>query len=221
MKVFLDVLSEIEEVAKKNSLPTIGPIKGKIIETVIRQYKPKRLLEIGTLHGYSAILMASYVLKINKDYFSSHNDDTKDTDTKKVIVTCLEIDKDLANLTRKNIDKAGLSERIKVITGDALKTIPILDKNHKFDFIFIDAEKNQYLLYLKLLEENNLLEKKVTIVADNVLIYENEMKDYLDYVRNSGRYNSTTTETSLEFNKNIDDALEISRTKTFGKTEFV
>lgn len=92
----------------------------------------------------------------------------------------------------------------------------MLYKNHKFDFIFLDAEKNQYLLYLKLLEENNLLEKKVTIVADNVLIYKNEMRDYLEYVRNSGKFNSTTTETSLEFNKNIDDALEISRTKTFG-----
>ncbi|MDR4512213.1 MAG: class I SAM-dependent methyltransferase [Nitrososphaeraceae archaeon] len=216
MKVFLDVLSEIEEVAKKNSLPTIGPIKGKIIEKVIKQYKPKRLLEIGSLHGYSAILMANYVLKINHDYFYSGDADEKGSDTKKVIVTCLEIDKQLANITRKNIEKAGLSDRIKVITGDALKIIPMLDKTQKFDFVFLDAEKNQYFLYLKLLEENNLLDKKVTIVADNVLLYENEMKDYLDYVRNSGRYNSITTETSLEFNKNIDDALEISRTTTFG-----
>ena len=216
MKVFLDILSEIEEVAKTNSLPTIGPIKGKIIEKVIKQYKPKRLLEIGSLHGYSAILMANYVLKINHDYFCSGDADEKGSDTKKVIVTCLEIDKQLANITRKNIEKAGLSDRIKVITGDALKIIPMLDKTQKFDFVFLDAEKNQYFLYLKLLEENNLLDKKVTIVADNVLLYENEMKDYLDYVRNSGRYNSITTETSLEFNKNIDDALEISRTTTFG-----
>jgi len=215
MKVLLDVLSEMEGVAKKNSLPTIGPIKGKIIGKVIRQYKPKRLLEIGTLHGYSAILMANYVLHKNNNSLCPCNDYANDND-KEVIVTCLEIDKQLANITRKNIEKAELSDRIKVITGDALKIIPMLDKTHKFDFVFLDAEKNQYFLYLKLLEENNLLEKKVTIVADNVLLYENEMKDYLDYVRNSGRYNSTTTETSLEFNKNIDDALEISRTTSFG-----
>jgi hypothetical protein len=43
-----------------------------------------------------------------------------------------------------------------------------------------------------------------------VLIYENEMKDYLDYVRNSGKYISRTTETSLEFTKNVKDALEVS-----------
>jgi hypothetical protein len=48
------------------------------------------------------------------------------------------------------------------------------------------------------------------VVADNVLIYENEMRDYLDYVRNSGEYNSYTTETTLEFTKNVKDALEVS-----------
>ena len=48
------------------------------------------------------------------------------------------------------------------------------------------------------------------MVVDNVILYENEMKDYLEYVQNSGRYVSQTTETTLEFNKNIKDALEIS-----------
>ena len=55
-----------------------------------------------------------------------------------------------------------------------------------------------------------MLNKKSIVVADNVLIYENEMKDYLDYVRNSGRYNSYTTDTTLEFTKIVKDALEVS-----------
>jgi predicted O-methyltransferase YrrM len=76
--------------------------------------------------------------------------------------------------------------------------------------VFIDAVKNQYLSYLKLVEENGLLNKKSIVVADNVLIYENEMKDYLDYVRNSGKYNSYTTDTTLEFTKIVKDALEVS-----------
>ena len=76
--------------------------------------------------------------------------------------------------------------------------------------VFIDAVKNQYLSYLKLVEENSLLNKKSIVVADNVLIYENEMKDYLDYVRNSGKYNSYTTNTTLEFTKIVKDALEVS-----------
>ena len=203
-KKILDVLLEIEKIAKKNSLPSIGPIKGKIIGDIIKKHKPKKILEIGTLHGYSAILMANYLLV--KD-----NVDDNDNTTKEIIVTCLEIDKNLANIAKENIEKARLYDRIEVITGDALEIIPKLDNNHyRFDLVFIDAVKNQYLRYLKLVEKNGLLNKKSVIVADNILIYENEMKDYLDYVRNSGKYHSYTTETTLEFTKNVKDALEIS-----------
>ena len=205
-KKVLNVLSEIEETAKKNSLPSIGPLKGEIIGDIIRKYKLKRILEIGTLHGYSAILMANFLLKVNRD--DGNDNDNINTET---IITCLEIDQQLANIAKKNIEKAGLSDRIEVITGDALKTIPTLNnKYYRFDLVFIDAVKNQYLNYLKLVEENGLLNKKSIVVADNVLIYENEMKDYLDYVRNSGRYNSYTTDTILEFTKIVKDALEVS-----------
>jgi predicted O-methyltransferase YrrM len=205
-KKVLNVLSEIEETAKKNSLPSIGPLKGEIIGDIIRKYKLKRILEIGTLHGYSAILMANFLLKVNRD--DGNDNDNINTET---IITCLEIDQQLANIAKKNIEKAGLSDRIEVITGDALKTIPTLNnKYYRFDLVFIDAVKNQYLSYLKLVEENDLLNKKSIVVADNVLIYENEMKDYLDYVRNSGKYNSYTTDTTLEFTKIVKDALEVS-----------
>jgi predicted O-methyltransferase YrrM len=208
-KKVLDVLSEIEEIAKKNSLPSIGPIKGKIIGDIIKKYKPKRILEIGTLHGYSAILMASFLLSVNDD----DEDDGNNNTVKEIIVTCLEIDKNLVNIAKKNIEKAGLSDRIEVITGDALEIIPKLNNHYRFDMVFIDAVKNQYFKYLKLVEESDLMNKEVAVViADNVLIYENEMKDYLEYVRNSGLYNSYTTETTLEFTKNVKDALEVSLT---------
>jgi predicted O-methyltransferase YrrM len=203
-KKVLDVLSEIEEIAKQDSLPSIGPIKGEIIEDIIKKYNPKRILEIGTLHGYSAILMGNFLL--------DKNNNSNDNTTKEIIITCLEIDKNLVNIAKKNIEKAGLSDRIEVITGDALKIIPTLNNHYRFDLVFIDAIKNHYLRYLKLVEDNNLLNKKSVVVADNVLIYEKEMKDYLDYVRNSGRYNSYTTETTLEFTKNVKDALEVSIT---------
>jgi predicted O-methyltransferase YrrM len=208
----LDVLLEIEEIAKNDSLPSIGPIKGKIIGDIIKKHKPKRILEIGTLHGYSAILMTNFLLSVN-DNNNDDDDDSNDNTTKEIIVTCLEIDKNLVNIAKKNIEKAGLADRIEVITGDALETIPKLDNHYRFDMVFIDAVKNQYLKYLKLVEESELMNKEVTVVvADNVLIYENEMKDYLEYVRNSGRYNSYTTETTLEFTKNVKDALEVSIT---------
>jgi predicted O-methyltransferase YrrM len=55
-----------------------------------------------------------------------------------------------------------------------------------------------------------LMKEGSVVVADNAILYENEMKDYLEYVRNSGKYMSQITETTLEFNKNVKDALEIS-----------
>jgi predicted O-methyltransferase YrrM len=198
------ILAEIEETARKGFLPSIGPIKGKIIEDVIKEYQPKKALEIGTLHGYSAILIANIILSGKYD---NENFNSKRSSTEPILIT-VEMDQRLANIARKNIEKARLSEKIQVINGDALEIIPRLKS--KFNMIFLDATKSEYLKYLQLIEKYSLLNKRAVIVADNVLIYENEMKDYLDYVRNSGKYISRTTETSLEFSKNIKDALEVS-----------
>jgi len=185
------LLRELEQIAKREHLPSIGPIKGKIISDIIKRYKPTKILEIGTLHGYSAILMVNLLF-----------DDGK-------LIT-IEIDKNLADIARKNISKAGLSNKIDVISGNALEVIPTLT-GYKFDLIFLDAAKSEYLQYLRLLEEKHLMKKDSVVVADNVILFENEMKDYLEYVRSSDRYKSQTTETTLEFNKNVKDALEISR----------
>ncbi|MGH9927107.1 MAG: hypothetical protein ACRD5B_17200, partial [Nitrososphaeraceae archaeon] len=102
-----------------------------------------------------------------------------------------------------------LSCKIEVINTDALIGLPLLQKQ-KFDLMFLDAVKSDYLKYLNLAEKNNLLGVRVVVVADNVLLYKNEMQDYLQYVRDSGRYKSQSTETTLEFTKNVRDALEVS-----------
>jgi predicted O-methyltransferase YrrM len=183
------VLKRLERMAEKESLPSIGPTKGKIIAHVIEDYKPRKILEIGTLYGYSAILMSSMLPEENGW---------------KVIT--IEIDKKSANIARKNIEDAALGNRVEVIVGDALGIIPKL--NVKFDMVFLDGTKEQYFKYLKLVEKK--LKKGVVIVADNVGIFEKFMYDYLEYVRNSGRYKSTTIQTELEFNENIKDASEIS-----------
>ncbi|MGI0033629.1 MAG: O-methyltransferase, partial [Nitrososphaeraceae archaeon] len=179
----LNVLAQIEETARKEFLPSIGPIKGKIIEDVIKEHKPKKALEIGTLHGYSAILMANIILsgKGGNEYF-----DDSEYDSRKTILVSVEKDQKLANIAKKNIENSKLSKKIQVINGDALEVIPKLKS--KFDLIFLDATKSEYLKYLRLVEKHSLLNKRAVVIADNVLIYENEMKDYLDYVRNSGKY---------------------------------
>lgn len=189
MKV-VHVLQDLERIAKRQSLPSIGPVKGKILRGIISKHKPKAILEIGTLHGYSAILMADMLPSNSK------------------LIT-IEKDTNLFNITMKNVEDAGLSHIIEVINADGLKVIPLLQKR-KFDLMFLDAIKSEYLKYLRLAEENNLLSDSVVVVADNVLLYANEMQDYLQYVRDSGRYKSQSTETTLEFTKNVKDALEVS-----------
>jgi predicted O-methyltransferase YrrM len=189
--IISNLLRELEQTAKRENLPSIGPVKGKIISDIIKKYMPTSILEIGTLHGYSAILMGNLL----------------PDDGGKLIT--IEKDKNLANIARKNIDKAGLSGKIEVICHDAIDVIPTLS-GYKFDMVFLDAIKSEYLQYLRLVEQKNLMKEGSVVVADNVILYENEMKDYLEYVRNSGKYMSQITETTLEFNKNVKDALEIS-----------
>jgi predicted O-methyltransferase YrrM len=183
------VLKRLERMAEKESLPSIGPTKGKIIAHLIQEYKARSILEIGTLYGYSAILMGSMLPEENSG---------------KVIT--IEIDEGSANIARKNIEDAALANKVEVIVGDALEIIPKL--RGKLDMVFLDATKNEYFKYLKFVEKN--LEKGSVVVADNVGIFGRSMYDYLQYVRNSGRFNSRVLDTELEFNKNVKDAIEIS-----------
>jgi predicted O-methyltransferase YrrM len=183
------VLRRLEKMADKQFVPSIGPIKGKIITGIIQKYKPRNILEVGTLYGYSAILMA----------------DTLNGANGKVIT--IEIDKPIADIARKNISDAGLIDKIDVIVGNALDVIPRL--NSKFDLLFLDAAKNEYLKYLELAQKRNLKEGSI-IVADNVEISKSEMQDYLEHVRNSRGYRSKTIETTVEFTPNVKDAMEVS-----------
>ncbi|HZO11572.1 MAG TPA: class I SAM-dependent methyltransferase, partial [Nitrososphaeraceae archaeon] len=144
-------MAEIEETARKEYLPSIGPIKGKIIEDVIEEYKPKKALEIGTLHGYSAILITNTILRREYD---NENFNSERSSTEPILIS-VEKDQKIANIARKNIEKARLSEKIQVINGDALEIIPRLKS--KFSMIFLDATKSEYLKYLQLIEKYSLL----------------------------------------------------------------
>jgi predicted O-methyltransferase YrrM len=194
----IDILNLLDERGKKQFMPSIGPIKGKIVSDIIRKYEPKKILEIGSLYGYSAILMSNVM--------SSYDDD--DDDSGEIKVVTIEIDKNNADIARGNIKDADLLNKIELINGDALKVIPKLGYN--FDLLFLDAAKDQYLEYLKICEEVGIIKSDAIIIADNVAISKNEMMDYLEYVRNSGKYKSETIETTLEFSKDVKDAMEVS-----------
>ena len=174
------LLKEIENYAKKNSLPIVGPEKGKLLEKIVKEYKPKRILEIGSLVGYSAILMSQHLQKDAK-------------------ITTIEINKEAAKIAKENFKKAKVEKLIEFINDDAMAVIPKLTE--KYDMLFIDAQKDEYYNYL-LLAENKLAPSSI-IVADNVKIFEHEMKDYLDYVRMNEHFQSE----NYDFG---EDAMEVS-----------
>jgi caffeoyl-CoA O-methyltransferase len=158
------VLREIEGVAKgRRFLPIVGPSRGQILVKVIREIKPKRVLEVGTLVGYSTILMG------------------KELESGAHLIT-IEIDASNAKIAKENIRKAEILRTVEVLVGDAIEVIPRLEG--MFDLVFIDADKAEYLDYLRLIEEK--LHKGSVIVADNV----ERAPPYLDYVSSSGKYSS-------------------------------
>jgi predicted O-methyltransferase YrrM len=175
-----EVLRKIEKMAEKRFLPIIGPDKGKILVDAFRKDKPKHILEVGTLIGYSTILIG------------------RELDETAKIFT-IEINAKTARMAKRNVEQAQIPPKVEIIVGDALKIIPTL--KDCFDTIFIDAEKTEYLQYLKLMEDK--LHEGTVVVADNVGIFADQMKDYLAYVRNSGKYRSKYVQVG-------EDGVEIS-----------
>ncbi|MFH2109825.1 MAG: O-methyltransferase [Candidatus Bathyarchaeota archaeon] len=162
-----DTLRRIEQSAGRRYLPIIGREKGRLLGEIVVKHKPRRVLEVGTLVGYSTIQMGK----------------TMGGDAE--IVT-IEVDRDEAEAARENIRASGIKPRVTVITGDALDVIPKLEGT--FDLVFLDAAKHQYLAYLRLVEDR--LGAGAVVVADNAGISSRAMREYLEYVRGSGRYSS-------------------------------
>ncbi|KKR34248.1 MAG: hypothetical protein UT63_C0004G0035, partial [Candidatus Gottesmanbacteria bacterium GW2011_GWC2_39_8] len=141
-------MENIEQKAWDRRYPIVGSEKGQVLGDLVKKFNKKNILEVGTNIGYSAITMA-----IN---LPDHGH-----------ITTIEIDENNAEEARENIKRAGFTDKIKVLVGPAKKILPILKKN--YDMLFLDAEKEEYLDYLKLSEDK--LEENSLVVADNVKMF--------------------------------------------------
>ncbi|MFF3102426.1 O-methyltransferase [Viridibacillus arvi] len=142
-----EVISSIEE----NGMPSISvsPSSGKLLTMLISISGAKNVLEIGALGGYSGICLASGFGKEGK-------------------LTSLELEEKYAELANNNLSKAGFGDQVSYLTGPALQSLQILvDDNKRFDFFFIDADKENYESYLEYCIK--LADSGAIIVADNVL----------------------------------------------------
>jgi predicted O-methyltransferase YrrM len=141
-------------------IPILGRDKGRVLRRLLLQHKPRRGIEVGSLLGYSAILIGANMPRGGR-------------------LTCVEENPFLAWISQENADRAGLKGRVKVMTGDALRVLPSL--RGPVDLLFIDANKEDYLDYLRAVEPR--LVTGALVVADNTGIFRREVKGYLDHVR--------------------------------------
>jgi len=174
------LLNELEQFSQKNiGYYNIPAATGKFFYNLVLISKAKNILEVGTSNGYSTIWLAE-AAKQNKGK-----------------VTTIEISESKVKMAKENFKRAKLDKLIKIIHGDALKEIPRL--REKYDFMFIDAIKRDYIKYLKLNEKN--LKKNAVIVADNAIIFKEKMIHYLNYLQNNKNYSSVLVPigTGVEF----------------------
>ena len=138
------LLLEMEGYAKENGVPISQPESIRFLEIIIKIANAKRILEVGSAIGYSAIRMSKATGGC---------------------VTTIELSDDMADIAEENIKKAGLSEKITLIRGDGREVIPEIEG--EFDLIFIDAAKGQYQEFFN--EAKRLLRVGGILVSDNVL----------------------------------------------------
>lgn len=115
----------------EQGMPTImvDDVGGRVLEFLTRLKQPKRILEIGTLFGYSTIYLARGLQPGG-------------------LVTTLEQDSVAAALARENFERAGVAERINLTVGDAVEYLVEME-SESVDMVFIDGDKRAYPTYLK------------------------------------------------------------------------
>ncbi len=148
-------LEKIKEKALEDHIPIIMDDTLEVIENRLKNVKPRKILEIGTAVGYSAICFSEFLSEDGK-------------------IDTIEREHDRVEEARKNIEKAEVQDKINIIEGDAVEILPTLQG--KYDVVFIDASKGKYPFFLK--EALRLLADNGIIFADNVLYKGYVLSDY-------------------------------------------
>lgn len=153
-----------------------GHIQGRLLKFIVKMIRPKRILEIGTFTGYSALCMAEGL------------------DVGSKIMT-FEVEDELEDFTRRWIEGSEHASKVEFIIGDALEIVPGMGE--RFDMVFMDGNKREYIKYYELAME--YLNDGGWILADNTLwdghVIEQERQDaqtngvraFNDLVRNDDR----------------------------------
>lgn len=188
-------LDKIKQKALKEHIPIIMDDTLEVVDKILKETKPKKILEIGTAVGYSAMCFSEYLQEGG-------------------IIDTIERDEERIVEAKENIKKVGVAEKINILEGDAVEILPTL--TGKYDVVFIDAAKGKYPFFLK--ESLRMLEKNGIILADNILYKGYVMSDYNKHkqrtaVRNLREYIQEVTQNpNLETEiLEVGDGLAISK----------
>ncbi len=141
-----EILDQIEQEALQSYVPIIRREMQSFLKFLLMSHRPKRILEVGTAVGFSAILMSEYAPKDCR-------------------ITTIEKYEKRIPIARGNFVRAGKEDRITLLEGDAMEILKGLEET--YNFIFMDAAKGQYIYYLP--ELLRLLGPGGILVSDNVL----------------------------------------------------
>jgi catechol O-methyltransferase len=190
-----DAIRAVDEFCYETSfMMNVGDEKGAILDAAIGRVEPRKLLELGTYCGYSALRTAR-VMPEGAHLYS------------------IEFNADNAAIARRILDHAGVADRVTVVEGtlgDGGETVATLESEHGFgpgtlDFVFLDHDKDAYLSDLELIVERGWLRPGAVAVADNVKFP--GAPDYRDHMRDhEGRdWRTTDHETHVEYQSLIKD----------------
>ena len=157
--LILSKLNSLQNLKNDSKFWNITYEQGVFISNLIKVKNPKKVLEIGTSNGFSTLWLVKELEESSK-------------------ITTIEVCKERVGEAKKNFDFCRL-DNIECICSNVYEVLPELKE--KYDFVFIDAEQENYLKILNLLEKYDLLDEKAIILFDNILNH-NSTKDFPDKV---------------------------------------
>ena len=169
------LMAEME--AKGPKFLSVPRKDGEFLNLLVKATGAKKVLEIGTSHGYSAIWIS-----LGLEETGGH-------------MTTVEIQSDRVALAREHLARAGLSHRVTFKEGDAHKVVPTIDG--PFDLVFLDADKEGQADYFNKLFPNKL-PRGAVLVSHNAIRHRENMKEYLDLVKNHGEFDTVILSLTME-----------------------
>lgn len=159
-EITTQTLAELEKTQKE--FWNIPRKTGVLINTFIKMMNIQNALEIGTSNGYSGLWITKALKKTGG------------------MLTTIEYYDKRQSIAIENFKKCGVNDIVRPLQGDACTLLQALDNTEKFDFVFIDANKREYVKYFELIKPH--LTPKAIIIADNIISHAEKVQTFIDAV---------------------------------------